>query len=176
MFKELHPSCKVSYETYRKTFVKKFNISFGYPRTDTCSTCEEYLSKKKVLEIEAEKADTGLAAGCSKNEKPNKSRDILLNEIKELTTMHEVHLAKAKSFYIIKRLSKLSSRKSELKQSICIDFCKNFPLSKIPTNDVYYKRQLSVYLFNIHVLANSTSVFYVYPETIGKKVVTTSHP
>lgn len=169
MFKELHPSCKVSYETYRTTFVKNFNISFGYPRTDTCSTCDEYLSKKKVLKFEAEKADTGPTAGCSKNEKPNKSRDILLNEIKELTTMHEVHLAKAKSFYNIKRLSKLSSRKSELKESICIDFGKNFPLPKIPTNDVYYKRQLSVYLFNIHVLSNSTSVFYVYPETIGKK-------
>ncbi|KAK9680904.1 hypothetical protein QE152_g38738 [Popillia japonica] len=35
MLKEIHPSVKISYDTYRTVFNTKFNISFGYPRTDT---------------------------------------------------------------------------------------------------------------------------------------------
>lgn len=34
---------------------------------------------------------------------------------------------------------------------------------------INYKRQLNYYLFNIHLLSNADSVFYVYDETIGKK-------
>lgn len=169
MFKELHPLCKVYYETYRTIFVKKFNISFGYPKSDTCSTCDEYLAKKKVLECERDTADTTSNPDCSNKEESKKPKNVILKEINKLTILHNVHLAKAKSFYIIKRSAKQSSRKSELKESICIDFGKNFPIPKIPTNDVYYKRQLSVCLFNIRTLSNSLNVFYVYPETIGKK-------
>lgn len=42
-------------------------------------------------------------------------------------------------------------------------------MPNITTNDVYYKRQLSVYIFNIHVLSTGDSIFYIYPETIGHK-------
>lgn len=34
-----------SYESYRHIFNTQFNISFGYPRMDTCSTCDTYLVK-----------------------------------------------------------------------------------------------------------------------------------
>lgn len=37
LFKEKYPDVKVSYESYRTVFNNHFNISFGYPRTDTCS-------------------------------------------------------------------------------------------------------------------------------------------
>ena len=41
MYCEGHPNAKVSYEACRKIFNGKFNISFGYPRSDTCSTSNE---------------------------------------------------------------------------------------------------------------------------------------
>jgi hypothetical protein len=37
MFKEANSDVTISYETYRTAF-KKFNISFGYPRSDTCTS------------------------------------------------------------------------------------------------------------------------------------------
>lgn len=50
-----------------------------------------------------------------------------------------------------------------------MDFQRNLPLPNISTNDVYYKRQLSFYTFNIHQLSDCRSVFYAYTEVIGSK-------
>lgn len=30
----------VSYDLYRKHFLSNYNLSFGYPRSDTCQTCD----------------------------------------------------------------------------------------------------------------------------------------
>ncbi|KAK4874033.1 hypothetical protein RN001_013393 [Aquatica leii] len=49
MFLEDYPNKKISYETYRTIFVTEFNISFGYPRTDTCNSCDEYKAQKSIL-------------------------------------------------------------------------------------------------------------------------------
>lgn len=46
-----------------------------------------------------------------------------------------------------------------------MDFQKNLNMPNISTNDVFYRRQLSLYSFNIYVLSNSDSVFYCYDET-----------
>uniref|UniRef100_A0A6P7GF72 Uncharacterized protein LOC114341656 n=1 Tax=Diabrotica virgifera virgifera TaxID=50390 RepID=A0A6P7GF72_DIAVI len=50
-----------------------------------------------------------------------------------------------------------------------MDFQKNLPVPNISTNDVYYRRQLSFYMFNIHKLSDSKSFFYIYAEIYGKK-------
>lgn len=53
LFIKQNQDVKVSYDYYRKIFLTEFNISFGYPRVDTCSTCDEFNSKVKSLEIES---------------------------------------------------------------------------------------------------------------------------
>lgn len=156
MFKDKHPDCSVSYESYRTIFTQNFNISFGYPRTDTCSICDTFLAKLKCLQKDIETAD-----------EPQKEK--LSIEIKRSTTENKLHKKRAQEFYTRKRKSKIASRQDVRKESICMDYGRNLPVPNITTNDVYYKRQLSVYLFNIHVLSTSESVFYVYPENIGKK-------
>ncbi|XP_031330335.1 uncharacterized protein LOC116161205 [Photinus pyralis] len=50
-----------------------------------------------------------------------------------------------------------------------MDYQRNLPTPNISTNDVYYKRQLSFYSFNIHRLSDADSVFYTYPQEIAKK-------
>lgn len=40
----------------------------------------------------------------------------------------------------------------------CLDFQNNVPVPNITTNDVHYKRQLGVYQFNIHIIANGEIV------------------
>ena len=54
-------------------------------------------------------------------------------------------------------------------EAITMDFQKNLNLPNISTNDVYYRRQLSFYSFNIHILSTGQSFFYCYTESVGKK-------
>lgn len=51
MFKELHPTFVVPYETYRWILNLKFNISFGYSRTDMCITCDALMTNMKTLPL-----------------------------------------------------------------------------------------------------------------------------
>lgn len=158
MFKEKTPAVKDSlYETYRQIFNNKFNISFGYPRSDTCSQCDEYKIKKKNIESQLKTAST---------EAQKSALDL---ECKDIDSDKTIHLLRANKWYKLKRQSKIRSRTDQLKESIVYDYAKNHSVPEITTNDVYYKRQLSVFIFNVHVLSTGQSVFYVYPEITAKK-------
>ena len=52
LFREQRPASSISYETYRSIFNSKFNISFEYPRSDTCSKCDEFAAKINHLEAQ----------------------------------------------------------------------------------------------------------------------------
>ncbi|XP_050306919.1 uncharacterized protein LOC126743746 [Anthonomus grandis grandis] len=142
MFKEKFPQVKASYETYRSIFCK-FNISFGYSRSDTCSFCDQL--KVRIDACQEEKV------------------------IKDLMFQQKQHLAKAEVFYARKKQARLRSRTKADTEAICIDFGRNLPMPNLSTNDVYYSRQLSLFSFIVHKLSNSEVFFYAYPETVGKK-------
>lgn len=158
MFLEANNGISVSYETYRTIFCKDFNIAFGYPRTDTCSACDEFTAKSKSLESE-------------KNGTNDPIRTALLDhDILKLYTENKLHKLKASTFYERKRIARILSRNARnATEAVCLDYGKNLSVPNIQTNDAYYKRQLSEYVFNIHVLGSSRSIFYLYPETEGKK-------
>lgn len=149
MFKQVHPTEKVSYETYRNIFNTKFNISFGYPRSDTCSQCDRFTAEVNRLRAEG----TPEAAVA----------------IRRLEIENELHKRKAESFYDKKRAARRRDRTSNDFIAVAMDYQKNVYLPNIPTNDVYYMRQLSMYAFNIHVLGTAQSLFYTYPENLAKK-------
>lgn len=146
MFQEKYSTIKISYQSYKKVFNTKFNLSFGYPRTDTCSACDKFYATLRTLS-----ADTDAA------------------EIRELTVKNELHKRKAQSFYNKKKNARLEGKREPDRLSIAMDFQKNISLPKVSTNDVYYRRQLSVFSFNIHILHSGESIFYTYPETVSKK-------
>lgn len=154
MFKEIYPEDKVSYESYRSIFNTHYNIAFGYPRCDTCSTCDEYNVNLRALNQSLENSE---------------DKENFEDKIKLLKINNQVHLKKAETFYARKRNARLSARRIESVEAICMDFQKNLNVPNITTNDAYYKRKLGYYLFNIHMLSNSSSKFYVYDETIAKK-------
>lgn len=147
---------QLSYETYRSIFVNHFNIGFGYPRSDTCSTCDEFLAKTKALKVNLKNA--------SELEKGD-----IEKEIKKLETENKLHKLKANVFYKRKRETRIQCQSSSQKEAIAMDFQKNLSMPNITTNDVYYKRQLTLNLFNIHELSTSKSYFFCYPESIAKK-------
>uniref|UniRef100_A0A2A4K6G5 Uncharacterized protein n=1 Tax=Heliothis virescens TaxID=7102 RepID=A0A2A4K6G5_HELVI len=157
MYNEKNPDNKVSYETYRNFFNKNFNISFGYPRMDTCSTCDEFQAEKKHFEIKI----ASLPDGHEKSQ--------ILSQLRRLEIENLAHKKRAEVFYDKKRKARLRARQDVTTVAITMDFSKNLPVPNITTNDVYYKRQLSYFMFNVHVLADSSSYFFAYNESIGKK-------
>ncbi|CAH2093434.1 unnamed protein product [Euphydryas editha] len=136
----------VCYETYRTIFNTEFNISFGYPRTDTCSTCDEFTIKAKALRAEGNTV-----------------------ELNRLSILNNLHKKKSQTFYDRKKNARMKSKRDVEFQAIAMDYQKNVSLPNITTNDVYYKRQLSMYSFNVHALGDASSYFYTYPETCGRK-------
>lgn len=158
MYKEKYPEYPVSYESYRSVFNSEFNISFGYPRTDTCSTCDTFSAENRALDLKLGAVDIA-----------EDKKERILREKRILDIKHEVHLKKQETFYVRKKNAKNVARKCRIKEAICMDYSRNFQCPNIETNDAYYKRQLSIYMFNIHVLSSNASYFYVYPETVGNK-------
>lgn len=84
MFKEKYPVCKISYDSYRDIFNKKFNIAFGYPRSDTCSFCDEINTKLKNMHSELSKAT---------------DKERIIKKIEKLEAERKLHLKKADTFY-----------------------------------------------------------------------------
>lgn len=115
MFQEMFPSVKASYETYRMVCNTKFNISFGFPHSDSCSTCDKFRAEVNRLKREGN----------------------LENEIK-LEIENELHKRKAQRFYAEKKKAKYKARTTE--NFVAIDFQKNIYLPNVPTNDIYYLR------------------------------------
>ncbi|KAG5899095.1 hypothetical protein JTB14_021598 [Gonioctena quinquepunctata] len=142
LYKEKYSRKPVSYETYRTIFTTKFNIAIGFPRCDTCSSCDEFNATLKVL-------GSKLSETLDVEEK-----DDIDSEIRRKTIENEVH--------------KKNSMNNVDAEAVCIGFQKNLPLPNITTTDVYYKRQLSFYSFNIHRLSDADSVFYTYTEVAKK--------
>lgn len=117
-----NPENKISYEKFRQIFNEDFNISFGQPRKDICSTCE----KNNILK-EAAVANNNI------QEKINLER------------AQELHLRKSEVF--LKRISTTEKEQNETKLSICMDFQKNLPLPVTNVSDEYYLRQLYLHNF-----------------------------
>lgn len=72
-----------------------------------------------------------------------------------------LHLKNTRIFHERKRFARKQSRKNEFVEVICIDYMKN---PNIAANNDYYKRQLSLYGFNVYCLSDADSAFYVYTE------------
>ena len=79
LYKDAHPFNKVPLTSYKKAFYNNFNISFGYPRCDTCSTCDEYIVKYKEIQQES---------SASENDE---TKTEILKKQKELEFQQEIH-------------------------------------------------------------------------------------
>ena len=154
LFLEKFSNTKCSLSSYRKAFLTKFNLSFGHPRKDTCSTCDEMCAKMKYLK-----------AALAKDNNDDES----LTELERLKSEHHRHLEEAEVFSKRKANIKNQSRAQNNVLAVCFDFWKNLPVPSITTGDVYYKRQFSVYTFNIHVLTTNKVFLYCYDESTAKK-------
>ena len=158
LFRETHPYIQITYETYRRVFIKDFIIGFGYPRK-TLVTCDEL-----VLKIEhVEKC-------ILKNEG---DVDVLRVEKEKLTKRHELHKRKADTFYTRKSEAHRCAQVTKAVEAISFYYQKNLPIPNKTCNDDYYRRKLIFVSFNIHVLSTNDLYMYTYNET--RRVQITLH-
>lgn len=78
MFSEKFLTVKVSYEKYKELFNIKFNISFGYPRSEICSICDQH-------KFHVEQSNSAVPSNNDKAIKPKLNSDLMkMNNEKEL--------------------------------------------------------------------------------------------
>lgn len=146
MFMEQYPELegKIKYQYYWEYFKNNFSLSFGAPVKDACSKCEEL--NTKIM-----------------------SKD--LNDVAKRVAAAEllVHKNRSKKFYNnIKKTVEISQQNKKV-LGLCFDFMAVVDLPKIPVQEVYYYRQLSVNTFGIHNLSTNNLFCYVYHEATARK-------
>lgn len=134
---------KITYDFYYRHYTENFNLSFGFPRTDTCATCD-------MLKVQ-------LDASPSEEEKQT------------LLQKKELHLRKAQAFYDDLKIKTNLAETDPSVETICFDYQQNLPVPLLTTCDIFYARQLWVYNQSFHSCSNKQAVMYMFDETIAKK-------
>lgn len=131
------PESKVSLSFYWKHFKNNFNYPFGRPQVDTCCKCEELNLKIKSLHLNVAKRTA----------------------VAELL----VHRRMSKEFYNTLKYERSEDGVKETNVlSLAFDYMKTLSLPRLPIQELYYLRQLSVNIFSIHDIKSSTSKIYQY--------------
>lgn len=125
---------KVSFQFYKNIFYKRFNLRRKPPIKDTCNKCDMYSSQVK-----------------------NALDD---NQQLQLKEQHDRHLENAKLARDQLNKDLKEASKNPLIETLTYDMEKVLGLPKLPTNIIYYKRQLSI--FNEGVHSGSTNIPYCF--------------
>ena len=123
---------------YRKIFTEEFNIGFGYPRSDTCETCD--LLKVAIDSAEHEEECTKLQT--------------------ELATHHE---NAAKGYESLRS----DSKNDENTLVLSFDLQQNLPVPTLVHGSMFYLRQLWVYNFGIHECYSGSATMCLWNECIA---------
>ena len=142
-FKKL--TCEVKYRYYYNYYKQNFNYGFGRPRTDICTICAEL------------EASIKLATNA--------------NAKSSLKTKLDLHKRKAKIFYRELKQKTALVKKKEDTECLCFDFKQNIPYPHLATGDVFYSRQLWLFVFGIHSAKTGKSRIYTWPETEARRGV-----
>lgn len=126
---------------YRKIFNEEFNLSFGYPRSDTCETCD-------LLQV---------AIQSSKSDEEQEKCQ------KELAK----HQEKASQGYSSLRTDTATTKQVNNRWLITFDLMQNLPVPTLTHGSMFYSRQLWVYNFGIHNATSNSANMYMWDETIA---------
>lgn len=128
---------------YRKIFNEEFNLSFGYPRSDTCETCD-------LLNV-------AIRAGLPEDERVKKQEELA------------VHQEKASKGYQSLRADTESTKSVEDRALITFDLMQNLPVPTLTHGSMFYSRQLWVYNFGIHNATLGSASMYMWNESIASR-------
>ena len=128
---------------YRKIFNEEFNLSFGYPRSDTCETCDLL-----NIEMQACKSDADRAS----------IRDELA-----------AHQEKASQGYRCLRTDTEATKGTTDHALLTFDLMQNLPVPTLTHGSMFYSRQLSVYNFGVHNTTTGEANMYMWDETVAAR-------
>lgn len=133
----------VSFSYYRRIFYENFNLRFKVPKKDTCLQCDKYQVKLNDCSTETERL--------------------------EIEQCHNDHLDHADALRCQMNADLQLSKTDIEVETLPFDMQKTYALPKLPTNIVYYKRQLNYYNLGIHVGSINKGIFNVWLETQASK-------
>nr|XP_022904007.1 uncharacterized protein LOC111416270 [Onthophagus taurus] len=140
LYTEEETNHKVGFSTYKTIFYENFNLRRKAPAKDTCNLCDSYTAKIR---------------NCNQD------------ELDETKLQHEQHLLIAKEARDAMKHD-MELAKTDVKvETATYDIEKVLGLPKLPTNIVYYKRQLSIYNEGIHVASTNTPYCFIWKEGIA---------
>ena len=126
---------------YRKIFNEEFNLSFGYPRSDTCETCD-------LLRISIQ---------ASKSEK----------DIAQYQGQLAAHQELASQGYRSLRNDAEGSQNADGHTVFTFDLMQNLPVPTLTHGSMFYLRQLWVYNFGIHNSTTGSASMFIWNESIA---------
>ena len=135
--------CEVKFRFYYDYYKANFNYGFGRPRSDVCCECTQLDAKIKVEKTPAVK--------------------------RALETQKRLHKTKASVFYAKMKECRAVARSQQDTDYICFDFKQNIPFPHLPTGDVFYSRQLWLFVFGINSAKVGKGKMYTWPETQAKR-------
>lgn len=128
----------VSFQTYRRIFLTKFNLRFKQLKKDTCNTCDGYQSKLQN------------ALSTEEQDKLKEERNEHFKNWQEARNQMKDDMQKAK-------------QKDEI-ECLTFDLEKTLPLPRLATGILFYKRQIWLYNLGVHSGSTSKGYFYVWTE------------
>lgn len=131
----------VSLASYRKEF-QKTELKFKKPALDTCSTCDGLNMAKKSLD-----------------------KDLKIEAEEKLKNHHEM----ADQAYEAKKEDKIASVNTQNMRVLVFDLQQVLPTPLLTCNEVFYKRQFSVYNLTVHDCTTGKSTHYMWDESIAKR-------
>nr|CAH7753316.1 unnamed protein product [Callosobruchus chinensis] len=132
---------KVSFQFFKNIFYTNFNLRRKPPIKDTCNKCDMYSAQLKNLQ--------------------NGSQIQVLND------EHDHHLESAQLARNQMKKDLKEASTNPLLETLSYDMEKVFGLPKLPTNIVYYKRQLNIYNEGIHSGSNNTAYCFLWREGVA---------
>lgn len=128
----------VSFSTYKRYFYNCFNLKFKTLKKDTCNTCDS-------LKVQI-----------------NNEQNMIKKQ--ELSVKHTEHLNLAENAQASLKIDLDKAKINEHFQCLTYDMEKTLPLPRLPTNIIFYKRQLWLYNTGIFCGKNNQGYCYVWLE------------
>lgn len=142
LFKEKYPFSKAKIWLYRKVLQEEFKLTYGQPRSETCTACQH-------LYIRFVAAEDETVSGVAMQES-------LVHHIeseKGYTHLHEDICA---------------SKANESIVTLCMDLQRIISVPMLADDDIFYRRQLSCYNTAVHNPTSNHATMHIWNETVAK--------
>ncbi|XP_047518759.1 uncharacterized protein LOC125058680 [Pieris napi] len=142
-FKEIHGHDNKNYVSlaiFKKIFLERFNLRFKNLKKDTCNKCDMFAAKIKIPNV------------------------LSVDDRNRLLSDKEKHLKQAESLRCLMNSHIEKAKVDESFECITFDMEKTLPLPRIPTNVVFYKRQLWLYNCGVHVSSTNEGYCFIWVE------------